>query len=101
LDVAKIITKDLKDNETKNYSSLQACRWSLHGMRAKDKTFNATLQTDFDTSIGKINVVPQDIGSALLNLLNNGLYAIGVKCKVEVEGHVPTATAAPKSRMAK
>src|SRR5918996_1619897 len=37
-------------------------RLSYHGMRAKDKLFNATLQTDFDSSIGKINVVPQDIG---------------------------------------
>jgi two-component system NtrC family sensor kinase len=51
-------------------------RLSYHGMRAKDKTFNATLQTDFDASIGKINVVPQDIGRVLLNLYNNAFYAI-------------------------
>ena len=37
-------------------------------MRAKDKSFNATLKTDFDESIGKINIVPQDIGRVLLNL---------------------------------
>src|SRR4030095_15564662 len=43
-------------------------RLSYHGMRAKDKTFNATLKTDFDRSIGQINVVPQDIGRVLLNL---------------------------------
>ena len=41
-------------------------RLSYHGMRAKDKNFNATLQTDFDASIGKINIVPQDIGRVLL-----------------------------------
>ena len=43
-------------------------RLSYHGLRAKDKTFNADLKTDFDESIGKINIVPQDIGRVLLNL---------------------------------
>jgi len=51
-------------------------RLSYHGMRAKDKTFNATLKTDFDQSVGKINVVPQDIGRVLLNLFNNAFYAV-------------------------
>jgi len=51
-------------------------RLSYHGMRAKDKLFNATLQADFDASIGKINVVPQDIGRVLLNLFNNAFYAV-------------------------
>jgi two-component system, NtrC family, sensor kinase len=51
-------------------------RLSYHGMRAKDKSFNATLKTDFDNSIGKINVVPQDIGRVLLNLFNNAFYAV-------------------------
>src|SRR5207247_41221 len=49
-------------------------RLSYHGMRAKDKLFNATLQTDFDATIGKINIVPQDIGRVLLNLFNNSFY---------------------------
>ncbi len=51
-------------------------RLSFHGMRAKDKSFNATLQTDFDASIGKINIVPPDIGRVLLNLFNNAFYAV-------------------------
>jgi two-component system NtrC family sensor kinase len=51
-------------------------RLSYHGLRAKDKSFNATLQTDFDTTIGKINIVPQDIGRSLLNLFNNAFYAV-------------------------
>src|SRR5207342_1162499 len=51
-------------------------RLSYHGMRAKDKTFNATIQTDFDNSIGKINIVPQDIGRVLINLFNNAFYAV-------------------------
>jgi signal transduction histidine kinase len=54
-------------------------RLSYHGMRAKDKSFNTTLQTDFDTSIGKINIVPQDIGRVLLNLFNNAFYAVHQK----------------------
>jgi signal transduction histidine kinase len=51
-------------------------RLSYHGMRAKDKSFNAELNTDFDDSIGKINIVPQDIGRVLLNLYNNAFYAV-------------------------
>ncbi len=54
-------------------------RLSYHGLRAKDKTFNATLQTDFDQNIGKINVVPQDLGRVLLNLYNNAFYAVTEK----------------------
>jgi signal transduction histidine kinase len=51
-------------------------RLSYHGLRAKDKSFNATLETDFEESIGKINIIPQDIGRVLLNLFNNAFYAV-------------------------
>jgi signal transduction histidine kinase len=54
-------------------------RLSFHGLRAKDKNFNADLKTDFDESIGKINIVPQDIGRVLLNLFNNAFYAVNEK----------------------
>ena len=50
-------------------------RLSYQGLRAKDKSFNATMKTDFDESIGKINIIPQDIGRVLLNLYNNAFYA--------------------------
>jgi signal transduction histidine kinase len=50
-------------------------RLSYHGLRAKDKSFNATMKTDFDESIGNINIIPQDIGRAILNLINNAFYA--------------------------
>jgi len=56
-------------------------RLSYHGMRAKDKSFNATLETQFDTSVEKINVVPQDIGRVLLNLFNNAFYSVMQKKK--------------------
>jgi two-component system, NtrC family, sensor kinase len=51
-------------------------RLSYHGLRAKDKSFNAEFKTDFDETIGKINIVPQDIGRVLLNLFNNAFYAV-------------------------
>ena len=50
-------------------------RLSYHGLRAKDKNFNATIKTDFDDSIDNINIIPQDIGRVLLNLINNAFYA--------------------------
>src|SRR6202000_1222699 len=58
-------------------------RLSYHGLRAKDKSFNADFKTDFDESIGKINIVPQDIGRVLLNLINNAFYAANEKLKAE------------------
>lgn len=51
-------------------------RLAYHGLRAKDKTFNAKFETDLDNSIGKINIVPQDIGRVILNLINNAFYAV-------------------------
>ncbi len=56
-------------------------RLSYHGLRAKDKSFNATMITDFDESIGKINIIPQNIGRVILNLINNAFYAVGDKKK--------------------
>jgi signal transduction histidine kinase len=56
-------------------------RLSYHGLRAKDKDFNAGIETDYDGSIDKIEVVPQDIGRVLLNLLNNAFYAVTEKKK--------------------
>jgi signal transduction histidine kinase len=58
-------------------------RLSYHGLRAKDKSFNATLNTDFDESISKIIVIPQDIGRVLLNLFNNAFYAVSEKQKAK------------------
>jgi signal transduction histidine kinase len=50
-------------------------RLCYHGLRAKDKSFNAVVKTDFDETIGKINIIPQDIGRVILNLLTNAFYA--------------------------
>jgi signal transduction histidine kinase len=56
-------------------------RLSYHGMRAKDKSFNATYQTDFDETIEKINIVPQEIGRVVLNLITNAFYAASLPSK--------------------
>lgn len=60
-------------------------RLAYHGLRAKDKSFNATLNTDFDASIGYINIVPQDVGRVILNLITNAFHAVIEKHKLEKE----------------
>ncbi len=67
-------------------------RLSFHGMRAKDKTFNAELDLTYDPAIGKINIIPQDIGRVLLNLLNNAFYAVHEKQKSGTVNFTPTIT---------
>src|SRR6185369_657493 len=74
-------------------------RLAYHGLRAKDKSFNATFKTDLDNSIGKINIVPQDIGRVILNLINNAFYAVAEKQKQkekQKEGFEPTVTVSTK-----
>src|ERR1044072_373924 len=69
-------TKGVKEPTDINALCDEYLRLSYHGLRAKDKNFNADLKTNFDESIGKINIVPQDIGRVLLNLFNNAFYAV-------------------------
>jgi two-component system, NtrC family, sensor kinase len=64
-------------------------RLSYHGIRAKDKSFSSTIQTEFDPTIGVINIVPQDIGRVLLNLYNNAFHAISEKSKRRLPGYEP------------
>jgi len=63
----------------------ECIRLSYHGLRAKNKEFNANINTGFDESIGKINIVPQDISRVLLNLFNNAFYAVNEK-KAKLNG---------------
>ncbi|MGL6269222.1 MAG: ATP-binding protein, partial [Chitinophagaceae bacterium] len=62
---------------------------AYHGLRAKDKSFNATLKKDFDPSVGKIDCNPQDIGRVLLNLINNAFYAVNERSKEQLNDYVP------------
>jgi signal transduction histidine kinase len=64
-------------------------RLAYHGMRAKDKSFNASWQTDFDPSLGKVNIVAQDIGRVILNMVNNAFYAVNEKAKNAVGPYEP------------
>jgi two-component system, NtrC family, sensor kinase len=74
-------------------------RLAYHGLRAKDKSFNATMKTDYDESlsadeagIGKINIIPQDIGRVILNLITNAFYAVAEKKKQNGNDYEPTVT---------
>ena len=71
-------------------------RLAYHGLRAKDKLFNATMKTDFDISIGNINIIPQDIGRVILNLITNAFYAVGEKKKQIPNGFEPTVSISTK-----
>jgi len=71
-------------------------RLAYHGLRAKDKSFNAMMKTDFDENIGNINVIPQDIGRVILNLITNAFYVVDEKKKQQPEGYEPTVTVSTK-----
>ncbi|MHB1177872.1 MAG: sensor histidine kinase, partial [Daejeonella sp.] len=71
-------------------------RLAYHGLRAKDKTFNATMETDFDETIGNINIIPQDIGRVILNLITNAFYAVDEKKKQIVKDYEPTVSISTK-----
>ncbi len=68
-------------------------RLAYHGLRAKDKSFNAQLKTDFDSSLGEISMVPQDMGRVLLNLFTNAFYAVQKRQKQAADpGYQPTVS---------
>ena len=71
-------------------------RLAYHGLRAKDKSFNATLKTDYDESIGNINIIPQDIGRVVLNLINNAFYVVSEKAKQQGADFEPTVSVSTK-----
>jgi len=68
-------TSSTKEPTDINKLADEYLRLAYHGLRAKDKSFNATLKTDFDETIGNINIIPQDIGRVILNLITNAFYA--------------------------
>ena len=76
-------------------------RLAYHGMRAKDKFFNVTTKADFDHSIGKIHIIPQDIGRVILNLINNAFYAVDEKRKQQANGYEPTVSVSTKKNNGK
>ena len=71
-------------------------RLAFHGYRAKDKSFNSKFEMDFDSFLPKLNVVPQDIGRVVLNLINNAFYAVNEKAKLQTEGYEPVVSVSTK-----
>ncbi len=71
-------------------------RLSYHGIRAKDKAFNADFEIDPDEQLPKVTVVPQDIGRVILNLVNNAFYAVNEKSKLGIEGFQPKVIVSSK-----
>jgi len=71
-------------------------RLAYHGLRAKDKSFNATMKTHFDESIGNINIIPQDIGRVILNLITNAFYVVDEKRKSGITNYEPTISVSTK-----
>lgn len=124
---AKLIAKDIRDNQekivhhgkradaivksmlqhsrsstgTKEATDINALadeylRLAYHGLRAKDKSFNATMNTSFDESIKSIQVISQDIGRVILNLITNSFYAIDEKKKKLGGNYSPTLSVTTK-----
>jgi len=79
----------IKEPTSINALADEYLRLAYHGLRAKDKTFNATLKTDFDSSIGNINIIAQDIGRVILNLINNAFYVVDEKKKQIGQSYEP------------
>ena len=71
-------------------------RLAYHGLRAKDKSFNAAIKTDYDENIGLVKIISQDIGRVILNLITNAFYAVMDKKKLQPEGYEPTVTVSTK-----
>jgi len=84
-------------NGTKEPTNINALadeylRLAYHGLRARDKSFNVSLKTDFDENVGKIDIIPQDIGRVILNLITNAFYAVAEKKQQILSGYDPTVT---------
>ena len=89
-------SKGKKESTDINALCDEYLRLSYHGLRAKDKSFNAIMKTDFDSTIGNVNIIPQDIGRVLLNLYNNSFYAVAEKTKMNLDNYEPTISISTK-----
>lgn len=79
----------VKESTDINALADEYLRLAYHGLRAKDKSFNAATKTDYDDSIGLLKIIPQDIGRVILNLITNAFYAVTEKKKLFPEGYEP------------
>src|SRR5215203_1154803 len=81
------ISSGKKEQTDINALADEYLRLAYHGLRAKDNSFNALMKTDFDETIGNINIIPQDIGRVILNLITNAFYAVTEKKKMVGDGY--------------
>jgi len=82
----------LKEPTDINVLADEYLRLAYHGLRAKDKTFNADFELQLDESLPKIKIISQEIGRVLLNLINNAFYAVDEKQKQQPENYKPMVT---------
>jgi signal transduction histidine kinase len=87
----------VKESADINALADEYLRLAYHGLRAKDKSFNARLKTEFDDSIGNMNVIRQDIGRVILNLITNAFYAVDEKRKQQKPGYEPEVIVTTRS----
>jgi signal transduction histidine kinase len=73
-------------------------RLAFHGLRAKDNSFNAKMESTFDSNLPKVKVVPQDIGRVLLNVVSNAFQAVHEKSKQSIINYEPTVKIITKFR---
>ena len=105
--IVKNMLQHSRDNSGKkeptdiNLLADEYLRLAFHGLRAKDKSFNAKFETEFDRSIEKVNIIPQDIGRVILNLINNAFYTVSEKKKHNSNGYEPTVTVSTKKENGK
>jgi signal transduction histidine kinase len=71
-------------------------RLAYHGLRAKDKTFNAATKTDYDETIGLIKIIPQDIGRVILNLITNAFYVVTEMKNQGIQNYEPVVSVITK-----
>lgn len=91
-------SNDKKEPTNINALTDEYLRLAYHGLRAKDKSFNATMHTDFDDTIGTINIIGQDIGRVVLNLITNAFYVVDEKKKSGIIDYEPTVSVSTKKR---
>jgi two-component system NtrC family sensor kinase len=91
-------SSDVQEPTNLNNLADEYLRLAYHGLRAKDKSFNAELVTHFDAALPIVNIVPQDVGRVLLNMFNNAFYAVQQKQKAGVAGFKPTVEVSTETK---
>jgi len=90
------LSNGIKEPTNINALADEYLRLAYHGLRAKDKSFNAKMETDFDEKIDTINIVAQDMGRVILNLITNAFYVVQEKKNLQPEGYEPTVSVGTK-----